>query len=284
MTSTANESTMEMASSQANGLLKSCRMKCKDGNSNFSLYMSQLNPKFQQKRMLRVAPIRDPRCKYGDWEEYEDIEGVKEGAQLLQQRGDKGISTGDARVFYFNRKTFEASYETPSDVLQIKEMQTRPASAFDFSYTANSNNYLGYYDSAGTWVNELGSAGLEMGDQWLEDGQTPFGQTPSNQTPFGTRKSSRSFSGMDDGTGQFQMLADGRLLSTSESQSGYNIDVSYDLAKPPSLQLKRSNSFAVAQKKSNTSGGARGTASKKGVSNSISRSANNSRDGSRGSR
>ena len=61
--------------------------------------------------MLRVAPIRDPNTRYGDWEEYEDIPGKIEGSQLLKERSNQGVSAGDSRLFYFNRKTFEATYE-----------------------------------------------------------------------------------------------------------------------------------------------------------------------------
>ena len=44
--------------------------------------------------MLRVAPIRDPTALYDDWEEYNE----------LQPSGAPG------RTFYFNRRTYEASY------------------------------------------------------------------------------------------------------------------------------------------------------------------------------
>jgi hypothetical protein len=44
--------------------------------------------------MLRVAPIRDPTALYDDWEEYNE----------LQPNGAPG------RTFYFNRRTYEASY------------------------------------------------------------------------------------------------------------------------------------------------------------------------------
>ena len=112
--------------------------------------------------MLRVAPIRDPRARYGDWEEYEDEAGVQEGAQLLKQRGDKGVSDGDSRRFFFNRRTFEATYDVPPDVTRSLEVAyQREASPYDYS-----PQYTGYYDASGTWVNEF------SGEDWAATGES----------------------------------------------------------------------------------------------------------------
>ncbi len=105
--------------------------------------------------MLRVAPIRDPNTRYGDWEEYEDIPGKIEGSQMLKERSNQGISAGDSRLFYFNRRTFEATYEEPSEVSEIKESYSRPTTyGTAYSYTSSqegydSRPYTGYegYDS-----------------------------------------------------------------------------------------------------------------------------------------
>ena len=51
--------------------------------------------------MLRVAPIRDPVAIHvNNWEEYNELE----------EDGSNG------KVFYFNRDTFEASYDIPAEV------------------------------------------------------------------------------------------------------------------------------------------------------------------------
>jgi hypothetical protein len=54
--------------------------------------------------MLRVAPMRNPTGHYGDWEHYAADEGLEGGEN-----------------FYFNRKTFEATYDTPPELLQDQD-------------------------------------------------------------------------------------------------------------------------------------------------------------------
>lgn len=80
--------------------------------------------------MLRVAPIRDPSALHiNDWEEYNEI----------NEDGSVGVP------FYFNRKSFEASYDQPVDVKE--DLENRAAwdkyyadqAALDFS-----NEYGGF--------------------------------------------------------------------------------------------------------------------------------------------
>lgn len=79
--------------------------------------------------MLRVAPIRDPTAVYGVWEEYSEIAAAtSDGA------------TGKA--FYFNRQSFESTYDKPGEIVQAEQM----TSQFDQSH------YYGYYDNEGQWV------------------------------------------------------------------------------------------------------------------------------------
>jgi len=74
--------------------------------------------------MLRVAPIRDATAQYGNWEEYTELE----------PNGDAG------KTFYFNRQTFEATYEVPQDV--TAELQARAdADAWD-EYNAQQADLL----------------------------------------------------------------------------------------------------------------------------------------------
>lgn len=76
--------------------------------------------------MLRVAPIRDPTSQYGSWEVYTEI-----GPQ-----GEVG------RDFYFNRATFETTYDKPLEIHNV-EQQT-----LEF----NVAHSYGYYDDNGEWV------------------------------------------------------------------------------------------------------------------------------------
>ena len=68
--------------------------------------------------MLRVAPIRDPVAVYDDWEEYNEI----------QPDGAPG------RIFYFNRKTYEASYDLPPAVGSLQSESLRQQQLHDSIY------------------------------------------------------------------------------------------------------------------------------------------------------
>lgn len=109
--------------------------------------------------MLRVAPLREQTAQYGAWEEYKDVE-----------------SNGAAgRTFYFNRETFETTYDMPHDVALVVGTGTYTHSQDQGQYTSTYNyatgqweeswdgnqaslqngdydySSQGYYDSAGVW-------------------------------------------------------------------------------------------------------------------------------------
>lgn len=75
--------------------------------------------------MLRVAPIRDPVKTFNEWEHYEDRDPM-----------------GKKRSFYFNRTTYETTYDEPQEVQTMK---------YEEDYN-NTQNQLGYYDASGNWI------------------------------------------------------------------------------------------------------------------------------------
>jgi len=76
--------------------------------------------------MLRVAPIRDPRECWGDWEIYSDADARAIVAETSKSSPGHKPPPVVERTFYFNRATFEASYDEPPDVqLLRKEEQDR---------------------------------------------------------------------------------------------------------------------------------------------------------------
>ena len=57
--------------------------------------------------MLRVAPMRIPIAKYSNgWEEYQNLNSTDYNA----------TDQANERVFYFNRNTYEATYDIPEDI------------------------------------------------------------------------------------------------------------------------------------------------------------------------
>jgi hypothetical protein len=84
--------------------------------------------------MLRVAPIREPASVVGDWEQYTDVHAD----------GEMG------RSFYFNRKSFEASYDEPAEITQ--HLASQQNSLLSAPGTAGYYDTQGYYDSNGNWV------------------------------------------------------------------------------------------------------------------------------------
>ena len=87
--------------------------------------------------MLRVAPIRNPVNTYSDWEQYEDRD-----------------PNGKKRSFYFNRVTYETTYEQPQEVQNaISGEFNQDQIAYDGYYDTNGNWITGYYDAGGTWIN-----------------------------------------------------------------------------------------------------------------------------------
>lgn len=80
--------------------------------------------------MLRVAPIREPSEVVGHWELYNE----------MTEQGRKS-----KKIFYFNRKTFETSYDKPKEIEEAESLQKKTA---NFSY----NNFSGYQDESGNWI------------------------------------------------------------------------------------------------------------------------------------
>jgi hypothetical protein len=104
--------------------------------------------------MLRVAPIRVPVATFtSGWEEYlNDGEGPAENDPKNKKIGGGKKSmfesaTGAPPVvkkFYFNRNTFEASYDVPLEVQQEMDLAALKA--------ANAQQMGGYYDENMKWV------------------------------------------------------------------------------------------------------------------------------------
>jgi len=99
--------------------------------------------------MLRVAPQRAPARKYASgWEEYE--EGVIVPSKKI------GVSTplgNGGKLFYFNRHTFEATYELPSEVDAELKAEEQAAIEAQEQQVATFAQSSGYYDQTGEWVN-----------------------------------------------------------------------------------------------------------------------------------
>jgi hypothetical protein len=142
--------------------------------------------------MLRVAPVRDPIAIHGAWEEYSEE-----------------TPSGGPRIFYFNRDTFEASYDVPDDVHALKYASTAAlgsttqesygyvgyqynATSSQFGNTAEGGQVVaitdggGYYDENGQWVygnNGNGNAGSAIADggYYDENGNWVYSQAVSNE-------------------------------------------------------------------------------------------------------
>jgi hypothetical protein len=139
--------------------------------------------------MLRVAPIRNPVAVYGDWEHY--FTSREEDPNYDTYVKEEGSS------FFFNRKTFEATYDAPPELEQTSEQiedidmsasaaydatayeATGFQSTYDGTYAETSydqsaalgfdqsntfDGSMGYYDTSGTWVTDY-------------DKSTRYGQT-----------------------------------------------------------------------------------------------------------
>jgi hypothetical protein len=74
--------------------------------------------------MLRVAPMREPVAKYSfGWEEYEDLSPIelyttKENSKTIAMKRVRIGKEEQKRTFFFNRVTFEATYDVPEDIAQ----------------------------------------------------------------------------------------------------------------------------------------------------------------------
>ena len=113
--------------------------------------------------MLRVAPSRLPLKTYpSGWEEYRDFEGLESASTTATHQSRSRINKIDKpvypfRVFYFNRKTFETTYDMPEEVttdieqeekLKLRQMvEQQRIAQFGFAQTTH-----GYYDGGGKWV------------------------------------------------------------------------------------------------------------------------------------
>ena len=71
--------------------------------------------------MLRVAPVRQPIITRGVWEEYCCDVNPKFG----KKRKPKNVedSTSMEPTFYFNRETFETTYDPPPEIAHIKQQE-----------------------------------------------------------------------------------------------------------------------------------------------------------------
>lgn len=79
--------------------------------------------------MLRIAPVREPIAVYGAWEVYHDSTTLSN-------------DVNDKHVFYFNRQTYETTYDKPDEVVLMEQ------STLEFSQTHS----FGYYDKRGDWI------------------------------------------------------------------------------------------------------------------------------------
>jgi hypothetical protein len=82
------------------------------GDGNYpSKWPSEIQQDEVQGWMLRVAPIRQPVSVYGDWEHY-----------FIAREEDHNYDSyvqEEGNSFFFNRKTFEATYDPPPDLQQV---------------------------------------------------------------------------------------------------------------------------------------------------------------------
>jgi hypothetical protein len=136
--------------------------------------------------MLRVAPQRAPVRKYtSGWEEYEegDIAPSKK-VGVPNKLGNGG------KTFFFNRNTFEATYEEPTNVVEEKVAEAAAALAAQEQQVAMFAPSSGYYDAAGQWVNTGDYYGSTGYDGAQEGG---MGMVPYTGDPNGTYNSSGGY-------------------------------------------------------------------------------------------
>jgi len=107
--------------------------------------------------MLRVAPKRHPLRTYNSgWEEYQ------EGPEMDPKKKNL-VNQSESKLFFFNRNTFEATYEQPDEIVreiraaeeQALAIQREQEQLANSSYMQNTNDFLqssGYYDEQGSWI------------------------------------------------------------------------------------------------------------------------------------
>jgi hypothetical protein len=142
--------------------------------------------------MLRVAPIRDPVACWGTWEVYADEDASAIPTDTAGASPSHKPPPVKERTFYFNRSTFEASYDEPPDVATAKnavvtlQEEAAEAARVDAENIAAMDDYVGamrvgrgggsgdrpssaYYDAAGNVVQyDPSSQGYyDEGGQWM---------------------------------------------------------------------------------------------------------------------
>eukprot|EP01034_Spumella_vulgaris_P024314 gene24314-30635_t len=105
--------------------------------------------------MLRIAPIRNPTKTYQDgWEVYNentaDANAKKhsENYKRMYNTVNTGGNSGENRLFYFNRLTFETTYETPPSILQEQQREALKTANNTVIYST------GYYDASNMWIED----------------------------------------------------------------------------------------------------------------------------------
>lgn len=108
------------------------------GDGNYpSKWPSEVMQDDVQGWMLRVAPIRAPIATYGTWEHY----------YTEEERDKKGNVVHEAYNFFFNRKTFEATYDAPPELINAKEANSflqESHRSSPFQTTTDITMQLGY--------------------------------------------------------------------------------------------------------------------------------------------
>jgi hypothetical protein len=136
--------------------------------------------------MLRVAPIRDPIAVFGDWEYYGDDSTVIYNPSL---------NIDASKAFYFNRKTFETSYDTPKEVIEYHQYYTaQPETGTGFltgyaEVPAASDSWTGVSNLDGT--GEFNQYHSPQPPQWQYSGFEDHNSSPYDYTWGGTGDHSR---------------------------------------------------------------------------------------------
>lgn len=117
--------------------------------------------------MLRVAPKRVPLRKYASgWEEYD------EGPLLKPKKLGESKPLGNGgKLFFFNRNTFEATYELPDEIYQEQQAEAAAALAAQQQQVATFAQSSGYYDEYGAWVNTYDAGAWTAGGPETADGR-----------------------------------------------------------------------------------------------------------------
>jgi hypothetical protein len=113
--------------------------------------------------MLRVAPIREPVAVVGDWEQY-----------FIKREDDPNYDSyikDEGQSFFFNRKTFEATYTAPDDLLHVGYHDDTIAMNQTFDSTYNGTNtmqqleYSSAYDQSAYFDSTMNQSSY-YGEDW----------------------------------------------------------------------------------------------------------------------